>query len=254
MSNSKVDNFYQQRYPLLYHLMKTMVPIRIAKIIKLGGPDVEDINQALNLDDFLSIHWNTILNSLDSNYRDDETAMLVNQLAESIAVLAFLEGGVTVLGMQFVEEIPSNIDDTETPEGMTEEEYQTLRYYTPTQSEWQMQENNDFLEEMRELVEAYFEEEVGLLEERVTPLPLPANSPDALPLPLPQGADATTENFLPLPATSGELPLPAPATSFFLEKDSTSPIPLPLPMTDTPLPLPASEESQGSNNKLLPPG
>ncbi len=278
MNNSyDIGSSYRRTYPLLTQLLSVMIPIRIKQLIDNGGPDTEDIEQALQLDDFLSIHWNTLLNYLDSTYRNDETAQILNQLAESIAVLAFLDGGVSVFGMNYQEQFPLEdaysyaYADSDIP--LTEDEVEEAKYEFASESELLFIENIDALSEARDTAEATFEVEPVFEESSTTlpsltgssdSLPLLASSDDFLPLPLPGSVGGTIDFLLPgsegsseLPVPSTDLPLPLPGsvggTIDFLLPGSEGTSKLPVPSTDLPLPLPLPLPSEGEN-KLLPPG
>ena len=72
------------------------VPFRIMEMREKGGPNAADFEAARNASGALGERGDVLL--YGGPKRKGEVAELFNQLAHSIAVLAFCPGGVTVFG------------------------------------------------------------------------------------------------------------------------------------------------------------
>lgn len=83
-------------------LMRThvdaMVPLAIQEIARGGGITDEHINLARSLSWDLAECGDILIYRSD---KKDETAKMMNKLVEGLAILAFLPGGVTFLGVHF---------------------------------------------------------------------------------------------------------------------------------------------------------
>ncbi len=77
---------------LLPEMLAVAVPLWIMRYIEMGGPSVEDMARCHVYEEMTS---ESILYRIG---KPGQTAKAFNQVAESIAVLSFIPGGVTIFG------------------------------------------------------------------------------------------------------------------------------------------------------------
>ncbi len=83
-----------------YHIMKmtlcTAVPLWIAQIKERGGPTQEEWDRITNFAETLAFQGEVLM--FGDKKQPGRQAHLFNRLAQSIAVMSFLPGGVTTFG------------------------------------------------------------------------------------------------------------------------------------------------------------
>lgn len=93
LTNSQIDPITLERFRLT---LATAVPICIADLQKIGGPSDWHFEQAALFSDELGAKGDTLL------YRvKGETARMMSRFCEVVAIMAFIPGGVKVMGLHF---------------------------------------------------------------------------------------------------------------------------------------------------------
>ena len=83
--------------------LQMAVPLRIAELEANGGPTKEDFCRVREYAADFGSRGDAILFHVKG-----ETAEMVNRLVDSIAVMAFVPGGISVFGLEFVGQVNNN--------------------------------------------------------------------------------------------------------------------------------------------------
>lgn len=87
---------------LLRTALSAAVPLRILELKVRGGPDDFDRERVQGFSDILGSRGDQLLYR---SKKKGETAEMFNGLADALAVMAFVPGGVKFLGMHFEEKV-----------------------------------------------------------------------------------------------------------------------------------------------------
>lgn len=79
-------------------MMDAAVPLRIAELQRRGGPDAADFNAAREFGSVLASRGDVLM----YGGKPGEAAELANGMAQALAVMAFVPGGVSVFGRRWV--------------------------------------------------------------------------------------------------------------------------------------------------------
>lgn len=86
---------------LLAEFLTATVPIRIMELKRRGGPTEEDFQRAREFSQVLGESGDALLFPVPG-----KTAALANRLAETVAVLAFVPGGITLFDQHYEAKVP----------------------------------------------------------------------------------------------------------------------------------------------------
>ena len=89
---------FQPGFDPLTISLSAAVPLRIMELIRNGGPSQEDFERITSYQEDLTAHGDDLY---FRNANNNATATRFNQVADAIAVLSFLPGGITAFGMHF---------------------------------------------------------------------------------------------------------------------------------------------------------
>ena len=90
---------------LLELMMVPAVFLRVAAMKEQGGPTAEDLRKAQETADILGEHGDVLIHG---GGKPGQTADLFNRVAQAIAVLAFVPGGVELFGTRFEARLPDD--------------------------------------------------------------------------------------------------------------------------------------------------
>jgi len=88
----------QSGFDLLTMTLGAAVPLRIMELLRKGGPNQEDFERITSYQEDLTAHGEDLFFRHETNHA---TATRFNQVADAIAVLSFVPGGITAFGMHF---------------------------------------------------------------------------------------------------------------------------------------------------------
>lgn len=83
---------------ILPMMLDAAVPLRIAELQQRGGPDDADYNAAREFGSVLASQGDVLM----YGGKPGEAAELANGMAQALAVMAFVPGGVSVFGRRWV--------------------------------------------------------------------------------------------------------------------------------------------------------
>ena len=89
---------FQPGFDMLTISLSAAVPLRIIEIIRSGGPTDADFERIQSYREDLTAHGDDLY---FQSTKKGETAHRFNQVADAIAVMSFLPGGVPAFGLRF---------------------------------------------------------------------------------------------------------------------------------------------------------
>jgi hypothetical protein len=104
---------FQPGFDLLTISLSAAVPLRIMKLIRDGGPSEADFERIKSYQEDLTTRGSDLY---FRNTKNNATATRFNQVADAIAVMSFLPGGITTFGMHFDgNELKKRLEEVQQP-------------------------------------------------------------------------------------------------------------------------------------------